>query len=358
MNPRPQDSVIADYSPYGEVVIWNEDATAGEWVAFKVIPDSGYSLYDLDVYGWPSKDSITYYPSHRYDGVYWFEMPSDTSYVVIDADFTAVPSEYRVYINPMANGDVEVDDIWASEGEWVYLTVEPDAGYRLADLSVTMPSGYEVKLEHVRANVFRFAMPGVRVEVDADFELASMPFTDVSRGQWFYSYVYYAYTTGLMDGVSYYSFAPDSASTRAMVVQILYRMAGSPYVSGTSGFGDVSAAAWYSDAVTWAVRNNVVEGRSDTVFDPNAAVSRQELATMLYRYARLRGYSTAAGENTNILSYKDVSGVSDYAFSALQWACGEGIVNGTGGGYLSPHNNATRAQLAAMLYRFSDVYVF
>ncbi len=265
---------------------------------------------------------------------------------------------HRVYVEPTVNGDLSVDEVWAEEGEWVYITVRPDAGYRLDELTVTRPSGNEVKVYHVRDNVFRFKMPGVRVTVDAEFVRSSLPFSDVSRGQWFYDYVAWAYNTGLMEGVSAGRFAPNSTTTRAMVVTIIYRLAGSPGVSGTSDFTDVPADAWYSDAVTWAAKRGIVEGMTATTFDPNDAVTREELAAMLYRYAQHKGYDTSAAENTNILSYNDAGSISEYAFEALQWACGEGIINGTGGGSLEPGGSATRAQLAAMLYRFCAEYVY
>ena len=221
--------------------------------------------------------------------------------------------------SPRSTATSSVDEVWAEEGEWVYITVKPDAGYRLDELTVTRPSGNEVKVYHVRDNVFRFKMPGVRVTVDAEFVRSSLPFSDVSRGQWFYDYVAWAYNTGLMEGVSAGRFAPNSTTTRAMVVTIIYRLAGSPGVSGTSDFTDVPAGAWYSDAVTWAAKRGIVEGMTATTFDPNDAVTREELAAMLYRYAKHKGYDTSAAENTNILSYNDALSISEYAFEALQW---------------------------------------
>ena len=157
-----------------------------------------------------------------------------------------------------------------------------------------------------------------------------------------------------MEGINSYQFAPDATATRAMVVQILYRMSGEPAVSYGSGFTDVASNAWYADAIAWAARNNIVNGTSAATFDPNAPVTREQFATMLYRYARYRGFNTSL--TANILSYYDVNQVSEYAFEALQWACAEGIVNGTSTGYLTPQGNATRAQLAAMLMRFCTEY--
>lgn len=321
------------------------------WVAVYVDPNNGYYLDDLTIYR-VGYGAIDY---GKWDnGVYYFRMRDGQQYIV-DADFAAAPSEYRVYVDSsIMHGDVSVDTVYAEEGEWVYITVDPDVGYRLYNLTVTRPSGNTVKVEHVRDNVYRFSMPGVRVTVDAEFIRTVTPFTDVRLADWFYEYVSFAYRYGLMEGINSYQFAPDATATRAMVVQILYRMSGEPAVSYGSGFTDVASNAWYADAIAWAARNNIVNGTSAATFDPNAPVTREQFATMLYRYARYRGFNTSL--TANILSYYDVNQVSEYAFEALQWACAEGIVNGTSTGYLTPQGNATRAQLAAMLMRFCTEY--
>lgn len=321
------------------------------WVAVYVDPNNGYYLDDLTIYR-VGYGAIDY---GKWDnGVYYFRMRDGEQYIV-DADFAAAPSEYRVYVDSsILHGDVSVDTVYAEEGEWVYITVDPDVGYRLYNLTVTRPSGNTVKVEHVRDNVYRFSMPGVRVTVDAEFIRTVTPFTDVRLADWFYEYVSFAYRYGLMEGINSYQFAPDATATRAMVVQILYRMSGEPAVSYGSGFTDVASNAWYADAIAWAARNNIVNGTGAATFDPNAPVTREQFATMLYRYARYRGFNTSL--TANILSYYDVNQVSEYAFEALQWACAEGIVNGTSTGYLTPQGNATRAQLAAMLMRFCTEY--
>lgn len=347
----PAWRVIVKPSSHGDVWVNDRYANYGEYVKIYVDPDTGYYLSNLTVTTVNGSNIDVWRVESN---VYEFKMPADR--VVVDADFAYTPSEYRVYIANTEHGTVSVDTRYAEEGEWVYITVNPNAGYRLSDLTVTRPSGNTVKVEHVRGNVFRFAMPGVRVTVDAEFVRTTMPFTDVSRGQWFYDAVSFVYWRDIMDGVTSTQFAPDATTTRAMVVQILYRMAGSPTVRGSSPFYDVSNGAWYADAVIWAEANDIVNGMTTTTFAPNTAVTREQLATMLYRYAQYRHYNTSAGANTNILSYYDANRISEYAFSALQWACGEGIMDGTGTGYLSPQGQATRAQLAAMLMRFCMEY--
>ena len=281
----------------------------------------------------------------------------DNAAVTINVSLDERDDDYRVYVEDTTHGDISVDKTRAEEGDWVYITVDPDVGYVLTGITVTKPNGSTVKVERVRENYYRFEMPGTRVTVDASFSRHVTPFTDIRLADWYYEAVSYVYFNGLMEGVTDTEFAPNAATSRAMVVQILYRMSGSPSVSGSAGFTDVASGAWYATAVNWAADRGIVEGRTASTFDPNAAVTREELATMLYRYARFKGYNVSVGENTNILSYNDVNQVSDYAYSAMQWACGTGIIDGTSSGYLTPQGGATRAQLAAMLMRFCNEYV-
>ena len=163
----------------------------------------------------------------------------------------------------------------------------------------------------------------------------------------------YVYQNGLMTGTSATTFAPDGTMTRAMLVTILHRQAGAPQVNYALPFDDVAEGAWYTEAVRWAASEGIVTGMSATAFEPNAPITREQFAAILYRYAQKTGADVSAGEDTNILSYADALDVSEYAVPAMQWACGAGIVNGVGG-RLDPGGSATRAQTAAMLMRFCE----
>ena len=345
---------IAVSAANGSVAVNPSPAAAGDLVTLTPSAYNGYYFSGISAVNDQTGAAIEL--TKLDNGSYTFTMP-DMS-VTVTATFLPVEIVSPVYVANTAHGSLSVSESYAKEGTWVYITVKPNFGYRLYDISVIRPSGYEVRVEHVHNNVFRFQMPGTRVTVSAEFVRTTMPFTDVSASQWFYNPVSFVYWNGLMGGVSASQFAPNATTTRAMVVTILYRMAGSPTVYGTNRFVDVPANTWYSDAVTWAARLGIVEGRTASSFDPNAAVSRQELAAMLYRYARARGYSTSIWEDTNILSYVDAGSVSEYAFTPLQWACGSGVITGLDGGRLDPQGSATRAQLATMLYRFYDVYIY
>ena len=171
-------------------------------------------------------------------------------------------------------------------------------------------------------------------------DVPSFPFYDVPTSAWYYTAVKYVYDNKLMDGVDTYTFAPNDTLTRAMVWTIIARMSG---VDTTGG------ATWYAKAQEWVVVNGVSDGEN-----PTAAITRQELVTMLYRYAQIKGYDVSVGESTNILSYVDATSISEYAMSAFQWACGSGLTEGDENGALTPLATATRAQAAAMIMRFCE----
>ena len=166
------------------------------------------------------------------------------------------------------------------------------------------------------------------------------PFADVKVGDWFYDAVKYVHQKGLMVGVTETAFGPDGPVTRAQVWTVLARLDGADTSGGTP---------WYAPAQTWAVKKGVSDGT-----DPDGPVTREQLVTMLYRYAQNAGMDVSVGGDTNILSYSDALDVAAWAVPAFQWACGSGIISGTGGATLSPRTGATRAQLAAILQRYSS----
>ena len=178
-----------------------------------------------------------------------------------------------------------------------------------------------------------------------------MPFVDVSRTDWFYNDVQYVYTNALMNGTDQTHFAPNSALTRGMLVTILYRMEGAPAAAAQALFPDVSYSSWYGKAVTWAAANGIVGGYSNGCFGPNDDITREQFAAILYRYARYKGERTSVYEDAEISSYTDSSSISNYAVDAFRWAYSEGIIKGNNG-KLMPAAGATRAQVAAMIYRF------
>lgn len=178
-------------------------------------------------------------------------------------------------------------------------------------------------------------------------------YTDLDPKAWYAADVAYALEQGLMNGMGEGKFAPNGITTRAQLVTILWRLEGQPVVHYRMDFTDVTADDWYAEAVRWAAAEKIVTGHGST-FAPDAPVTREQLAAILWRYATYQEMDVSVGENTNILSYEDAFDISDYAYAPLQWACGAGIMNGSNG-RLNPQGNANRAQVAAMLHRFLTI---
>ena len=184
-------------------------------------------------------------------------------------------------------------------------------------------------------------------------------FGDLTAAAWYHDGVHYCLENGLMRGVSGGKFLPDGSTTRAQLVTVLWRLEGSPETTGAVRFGDTAGGAWYTEAVRWAAGCGVVKGYDNGCFGPNDAVTREQMVTILYRYAQHKGYDVSAGEDTNILSFDDAFAVSEYAIPAMQWACGSGMVRGIaqkGGMLLAPRDTTTRAQAATLIMRFQSAF--
>ena len=194
--------------------------------------------------------------------------------------------------------------------------------------------------------------PGTPVTPARPAAPVGLPFADVSGSDWFYNDVRYVYEKGIMDGTGIDRFSPNAPLTRAMIVTILYRMAGSPSVSGSSDFTDVAAGKWFAKAVAWAAANGIVNGYGSGLFGPNDPVTREQLAAILYRYA-VYGGMTAVTLEENLGSFADTAQLSAYAIQAMNWAVGQGLINGSGSN-LVPKAQATRAQVAAIIHRYLE----
>ncbi|MBQ7935086.1 MAG: bacterial Ig-like domain-containing protein, partial [Clostridia bacterium] len=185
--------------------------------------------------------------------------------------------------------------------------------------------------------------------------VAPFPFVDVPAELWYRSAVEYCYANGLMNGVTATTFDPDGTMTRAMVVTVLYRISGSPAVSGSAGFSDVSAEMWYAEEVAWAAQNGIANGVGDNRFAPEDIITREQFVTMLYRYAQKNGDDTSARKDLS--GFADQAEVSSWGKDAVQWAVAEGIINGIAEGgktYFKPTQSASRAQAAKMLMYYVE----
>ena len=267
------------------------------------------------------------------------------------------PTTYAVTAPDVENGTVRVSPSRASRGTTVTITVTPDEGYELESLTVLDSRDNEITLTDKGDGKYTFTMPSGRVTVEASFaEIAPepLPFGDVDDGDWFADAVRFVYENGMMNGVSETDFAPHAATSRSMIVTILYRLEGEPVVDYAMGFTDVAGDAYYAEAVRWAASEGIVGGYGGGLFGSDDAVTREQLAVILYRYAVYKGYDVSIGESTNILSYADFADLSEYAIPAMQWACGAGVITGVTDATLVPQGEATRAQCAAMLMRFVE----
>ena len=262
---------------------------------------------------------------------------------------------YAITVEQPDHGTVTADPAAAKAGAKVTLTATPDEGYAVGTITVTDRFGDAVRVTEQADGTYTFTMPNGQVTVKATFveteePAPAMPFTDVKEGDWFYEEVLYAYENGLMNGVGDNRFAPNSATTRGMLVTILYRLEGEPAVTGEAGFDDVGDT-WYTDAVIWAAANDIVNGIGDNQFGPENTLTREQLVTMLYRYAQNKGYDVTA--SADLSGYPDAGQIQSWAQDAMTWAVAEGIVEGMDGN-LNPAGHATRAQIATILMRFCE----
>ena len=270
--------------------------------------------------------------------------------VTVRPDIPPANPNYRITVEATQGGTVTADPTAAKAGTTVTLTPVPDRGYQVGTVAVTDRFGEAVAVTEQAGGTYTFVMPNGQVTVTVTFEQAPLPFPDVTEGDWFYDAVRYAYENGLMDGVGDNLFAPNSETTRAQLVTILYRLAGEPEPGGDSGFADVAAGTWYTDAVAWAAQNGIVNGVSDTEFAPGDDITREQLAAILYRYAAYQGYDVS--QRADLSGFGDASSIRGYAQEALSWAHAQGLVLGFEDGSLRPQGTASRAQIAAVLMRF------
>ena len=269
------------------------------------------------------------------------------------AHWTAIPSgssSYMIDVIESTHGTVTASPKWASSGRIVTLTVTPDEGYELAALTVTDKNGNDVALTNNGDGTYTFKMPASKVTVKATFtkDLVTLPFIDVHPGDWFYDPVCYVYSQGLMTGTSATTFEPNTSLSRAMLVAVLHRLEGSPQAS-VCDFTDVAEGDWYAQAVNWAASVGVVNGFDDGTFQPNAAITREQLAAILRNYAAYKGLDVST--SGDLSAYTDAASISDWAQESVEWAVGSGLLGGYEDSTLRPQGTTTRAEVASVLQR-------
>ncbi|WP_286030352.1 S-layer homology domain-containing protein [Anaerotignum lactatifermentans] len=351
----PKDTVI-DAGQYKMILTAGYSITAYQDLSGIIQVPAGYRL----AVSGNETDGFTYTAekkssggSHRYDG-------------------------YITVINPK-NGTVSVSDDWADEDQKITLTITPDKGYVVDKIEIVDLEGDKIDAKKVEDedNEYTFRMANCDVTVTVTFkeegktedkeetneteetdktEETTTPetvaFSDVSESDWFYKGVSYVVENGMMNGVGENQFAPNAPLTREMLAVVLYNMEKQPESTGVNPFADVKADMWYTDAIVWANANGIVAGYDDSTFGLGDSITREQLAAILYRYAQMKGYDVT--EKADLTGYADSAAISGYAVEAMQWANANGIVNGMTATTLAPQGTATRAQVATMLMNFCE----
>ena len=306
-------------------------------------------------------------PSTRYDFVARYaettHFLASPASAVATFSTEAVPSvtTYAITVRDTEHGSVRVQPRRAARGSTVTVTVTPDDGYTLDTLTVTDKEGEALSLADKGDGRYTFKMPAGKVCVSATFAKEQQPpapeptpsvsdiFIDVAPDAWYVDAVQFAYDEGIMTGTSATTFSPELTATRGMIVAILHRLEGSPVASGDR-FTDVGDGDWYAEAVNWAASEGIVNGTSATTFAPNAPITREQLAAILYNYAEYKGMDTSA--RADLRKYSDAASISSWANDVMQWAVGEELISGVTNDTLVPQGQATRAQVAIIFQRF------
>ena len=263
---------------------------------------------------------------------------------------------YDIGIRFSPHGKVTVSSPSHAYLDTVTLTVVPDDGYRLEQLSAATASGQQLQLSKAGENRYTFSMPSSAVVVEASFlplPSTTQPtvYSDVDSSAWYADAAYYVTDLGIMTGTGTNTFSPDEPVTRAMLAQMLYSLEGEPD-SAPINFGDVTFRDWYCDAVAWVSEKWIMTGYYEGRFIPENPVTREQLALVFFNYAKFHDYNTRAA--ADLYTYSDGGYISTWAREAMIWAVGAGIISGQDGNRLDPSGNATRGEVAQMFMRFCE----
>lgn len=351
-----------------------ENGVSSEGLLTIIIP-LPTELKDKDIYtvvrtDGPAGESLSSEPD-KLSGEY-YELAEDGSSIILHVkesgvyavggrDYQIVIPTYPPVKNESENGSFAVSPDRPFSGQTVTITPKPDEGYTVDKVTVTDASGKAVEVSPNGDGTYSFTQPSGAVTITVTFKVltdvsgcprdASCPmsgYTDLNMGEWYHDGIHYCLDEGLMDGVDAGMFATNATTSRAMIVTILWRLQGSPEAEAEETFTDVAPGDWYADAIAWAAAEGVAEGYEDGSFRPNDAITREQLAAMLWRYA-------ASPETGGDLSaFADGDDTSDWAQQAMSWAVAQGLITGVDSDRLAPRGPATRAQTATILMRFAQ----
>ena len=270
-----------------------------------------------------------------------------------------VVTRYDVTLADTDNGTITATHKRASKNSTVTITATPADGYVVDAVTVTEKDGDKVEVTKKDDNKYTFKMPASDVTVKVTFKVAptepeqpsGLPFTDVAKDAWYFPAVEYVFNNGLMNGTTATTFAPNVELNRAMMAAVLYNMEGGPACDKSGLFSDVADGKWYTDAVNWAASNNIVSGMPDGTYAPDQALTREQMASILYRYAEYKGIDVSA--RADLSTFTDGTTVSPWAQDVVQWAVAEKLMSGNGT-ELQPKGTASRAQVATVLMNYCE----
>lgn len=329
-------------------------AKPGEIVTITTIPTAGQAVSSIS-----AKTNSGANVSVTSTGVanqYRFTVPQNATSVTVTASF-GVATAANLTITSSNYGLAATSSTQVYAGQEVTITTTPYTGYRATGVTVTTNAG-TMTATRTADNVYKFTVPANATYVTVTPTFAAdtgLPFVDVPANDFYLDAVKFVYEKGLMNGITATTFGGSRTITRGQIVTILYRLSGTPAASNTSSFQDVPADEYYAPAITWAASNAIVNGRSSTTFAPNDAITRQELAAILYRYTSFRGLTN--NKLANLSGYTDQGQVDGYAVTPMQWCVGNGIINGTSNTTLTPRGTAQRYQAAIMLMRYCQAFL-
>lgn len=351
-----------DVSRHGDVYensTRGDDAKSYYWLddddelTFKAVADKGYEVrWRIGKGRWNYTSKITV--NARDMG--WDNATLDIDFVSSSSTPSSKNYTLSIDITGGKHGTLSYKNSTVSDGKTYSLEkndtmtfkAEPDKGYVAAwkfGTETYVGSSYTVKMGSKDATLY------VSFVDKNDYRWGNLPFHDVTNRDWYYDDVLYAYINGLMDGISMTSFGADQNTTRGQVVTILWRLTGEPRAARNNQFTDVSSNAYYNTAISWAAENGIVKGYDSKTFRPNANVTREQLAAILYRYAEYMNLSTRGA--SNLTKFDDYYSIGTWARDSLAWANYHGLINGVDSYHIDPKGNTTRAQLAAILHRFA-----
>jgi len=341
---------------------------AGASVTIKANPAPSGKVFDK----WVSSDGVSF--ANAKSSTTTFTMPAKN--VTVTATYKTAsspapyypggggnytPTTYPPIVADAQHGKVTVSPTNPTSGTTVTITAKPDAGYEVDTVTVADASGKSVSVKDNGNNTYSFTQPSSKVTVKVTFKPVSSPtndvfapFSDLNTASWYADGVRYVLEHGIMSGMDNGLFQPSGTTTRAQLAQILWNIEGKPTYSGAIAFTDVNANEWYAPAIRWANAEGIIGGYGNNLFGPNDVLTREQLVTILYRYAKQKGVDVSVGEDTNILSYDDAFDISEWAIPAMQWAVGSGLISGKTASTLNPQDKATRAEIATIIMRYCE----